>query len=131
MVKAIIVTHGNLAEELVNSAASIIGEVSRCDAVTNANKSPQILIEELEKIVDTGDKDDRFILFVDFFGGSCCHACLSLEQSRDNVVLISGVNLPMLLAFLYRRDEVAFDELADELITRGQRSIRTVSAERL
>ena len=130
MVHAIIVTHGDLAAALVRSAAPVFGAVVGCHPVSNADKAPQTLVRELEAIVAAQEPSDQFIVFVDFFGGSCCHAGLSLEP-LERVRVITGVNLPMLLAFLYKRDEVAFDRLPEELTSRGQDSIRSVEAERL
>jgi len=130
MVHAIIVTHGDLAAELVRSAATVFGSVNGCHPVSNADKAPQTLVSELEEIVASQDAGDRFIVFVDFFGGSCCHAGLSIE-CNDRARVITGVNLPMLLAFLYKRDEVEFEKLPEELTSRGHDSIRSVEAERL
>ena len=131
MVSAIIVTHGDLGRELIATARSIVGEFDGCHGISNAQKSPQVLCDELTAIVDGSDPGTNFIVFVDFFGGSCCHACLSVEQERPNIKLISGVNLPMVLAFLNKRGEVAFEDLPKELISRGQNSIRAVDTESL
>ena len=98
--------------------------------VPRAQLPPETLTGELEEIVAAGGVDNRYSVFVDFFGGSCCHAGLSIEQS-ERVRVITGVNLPMLLAFLYKRDEVDFEKLPDELTARGHDSIRFVEAERL
>ena len=51
MVHAIIVTHGDLAAELVRSAATVFGAVEGCHPVSNADKAPQTLVGELEAIV--------------------------------------------------------------------------------
>jgi mannose/fructose-specific phosphotransferase system component IIA len=128
MITAIVASHGNLASELIATAKEVYGDVSRCHAVSNARKSPQALRDELEAIIASGDPGDRYIVFVDFFGGSCCHTCMSVEMNHDNVYLITGVNLPMFLAFLYKRKEVGFEELPQELLGRGRESIKLVSA---
>jgi len=129
MVSAIIVTHGGLAEELLATAREIFGDVSGCYAVSNTRKSPQVLRDDLDRILDSAGPDDHFLLFVDFFGGSCCHTCVGVERHHHNVHVITGVNLPMLLAFLYKREDVPFDRLPGELIGRGKESIRLVVAE--
>jgi mannose/fructose-specific phosphotransferase system component IIA len=129
MVSAVIVTHGNLAEEFLATAKEIFGDVSGCYAVSNTRKSPQVLRDELDAILRAGGPDDRYLFFVDFFGGSCCHTCVVVEKDHDNVQLITGANLPMLLAFLYKRDDVPFDRLPGELIARGKDSIRLIKAE--
>lgn len=131
MVYAVLVTHGNLANELIATAKGIFGDFSGCYAVSNANKSPDTLRKELDSIIESGKEDDRFIVFVDFFGGSCCHACLAVEQRHEHAALITGINLPMLLAFLYKRDEVDFQNLPAELTSRGIGSIRVVQADDL
>jgi len=130
MVKTIIVTHGNLAKELIQTAQVIIGDMEGVFSVSNDGKAPQMLCEEIEAIIEK-HPDDRFIVFADFFGGSCCHACISVEDQCENVHLITGVNLPMLLAFINKRDAVAFDQLPEELIARGRDSMRSVRAEDL
>lgn len=125
MVTGIVITHGNLCDELMATARTVFGSFSNCHAISNATKSSQALFEDLEKIV-LSEKGSDFIMFVDFFGGSCSYACLRFQQSYKKIPLISGVNLPILLAFLNKRDEVPFDKLADELVMRGHDSIRIV-----
>jgi mannose/fructose/sorbose-specific phosphotransferase system IIA component len=128
MITGIIVTHGNLAEELLETAKTIYGEFSDCVPISNVQKSPQALCEELEKLVDSQADSDGILILTDFFGGSCSHACLGVEQKHENVRLVTGVNLPILLAFLYRRNEVSFEKLPGELVERGIKSIQELDA---
>jgi len=131
MITGIVVTHGNLAEELLETAKTIFGDFTDCHAVSNVQKSPQALVQELESIVQSAANSDGIVILTDFFGGSCSHACLGVEQQFDNVRLVTGINLPMLLAFLYRRNEVSFEELPAELVERGITSIKELNAESL
>ena len=126
--QAVIVTHADLAEALLATARSVYGEFDGCHAVSNQSKSPEALSRELDAIVSGRG---NYLMMVDYFGGSTCHACLSIARNHSNVRLVSGVNLPMLLAFLYRRDEVTFEELPRELTERGHGSIRIVDPENL
>jgi len=130
MIACIIVTHGRLAQELVETARRIFGDFDSCAAVTNEGKSPNALYEEVRQLVDAR-KGEPCVVFVDFTGGSCCHVCLRLQVERKDVAVISGVNLPMLLAFLNKRDSVPFEHLADEILERGRNSIRLVDPETL
>jgi PTS system mannose-specific IIA component len=125
MAACIIVTHGRLAEELVETARRIFGDFTGCFAVTNEGKSPNALYEEMMQLVDA-QGGEPCVVFVDFTSGSCCHVCLRLRVDRDDIVIISGVNLPMLLAFLNKRDSVPFERLADEILDRGRNAIRLV-----
>ena len=130
MVSAIIVTHGNLADELIETAKTIYGQFSNCHAVSNNGKTPQGLVDEIKSIIQS-DPTAHFIVFIDFYGGSCSHACLSLQQQYKDLKLVSGVNLPILLAFLYKREDAPFEKLADELVERGRSSVRIVDADNL
>ncbi len=128
MVRGIVVAHGNLARELVNTARTVYGAFDGVDAVTNEGKSPDALTDEIERLLD-GEPDDRYLIFVDFFGGSCCHTCLQIEQRRNDVRVVTGVNLPMLVAFLYKRGDVPFERLPDEVVERGRGSMRNICTE--
>jgi mannose/fructose-specific phosphotransferase system component IIA len=129
MVTGIVVTHGNLAEVLLETARTIIGDFSNCYAVTNSSKSPQTLYDEIHALVES--EGGRFIVFVDYFGGSCSHACLKIENAHADTCVISGVNLPMLLAFLNKRESLTFDLLTGEIIERGQSSVKILDPSKL
>jgi len=131
MVTGIVVTHGNLAGELLATAKRIFGEFSDCYPVSNAKMSPQALTEELENLVQSANEAEGVMILTDFFGGSCSHACLGVGRKYSRVRLVTGVNLPMLLAFLYRRNEVPFEKLPAELVERGLKSIQEFDAESL
>lgn len=125
MVTGIVVTHGNLSHELLRTARMIYGEFTGCFAVSSESKSPHALMDELAGVVPPGG-DTRSILFVDFHGGGCGYACVKFQQDHAHIPIISGVNLPMILAFLNKRDEVPFDKLIHDLVARGRDSILIV-----
>ncbi len=131
MISAIVVTHGRLAQEFIATAQKIYGSVKGVYAVSNDDKSPQSLSSEIDAIIEHGGPDDAFVILVDFLGGSCGHATLSVERRRRNVRVVSGVNLPMLLAFLNKRSDVSFERLPAELASRGRDSIHAVDTDQL
>ena len=125
MIAGIIVTHGRLAEELIETAKRVYGDFDGCYAVTNEGKSPQMLFEEIRTLINAVE-DGSCVVFVDFVGGSCCHAGMRLKVERSDVPIICGVNLPMLLAFLNKRDSVPLERLVGEIVARGHSSIQAV-----
>jgi PTS system mannose-specific IIA component len=131
MISAIVVTHGRLAQEFIATAQKIYGTVKGVYAVSNDDASPQSLSAEIDAIIESGGPDDAFVILVDFLGGSCGHATLSVERRRRNVRIVSGVNLPMLLAFLNKRADVSFERLPAELASRGRDSIHAVDTDQL
>jgi mannose/fructose-specific phosphotransferase system component IIA len=131
MISAIVVTHGRLADEFIATARKIFGNFSGVYALSNEDKSPQALTAELEAIIEAGGPDETFVVFVDFLFGSCGHATLAAERRYKNVRVVSGVNLPMLLAFLNKRNDVNFERLPSELASRGRDSIQSVDTDQL
>jgi PTS system mannose-specific IIA component len=125
MVAGIVVTHGRLAEELIETAKVIYGDFADCYALTNDGKSPHVLFEEVRLLIRALE-GAPCVVFVDFVGGSCCHACVRLKLEISDVPVITGVNLPMLLAFLNKRNAVPFDRLPGEILERGHSSIQTM-----
>ena len=131
MISAIVVTHGRLADEFVATARKIFGNFSGVYALSNEDKSPQALSDEIEAVIEARGPGETFIIFVDFLFGSCGHATLAVERRYKNVRVVSGVNLPMLLAFLNKRNDVNFERLPSELASRGRDSIQSVDTDQL
>lgn len=129
MVTGIVVTHGQLGEALLSTAGKVFGDFSQCFAISNASRSPQTLYDEIVSVVESAGAPA--LIFVDFSGGSCSHTCMRLETVRDDISVISGANLPMLLAFLNKRDEVPFEELAKVVLERGLNSIKILDPSKL
>ena len=65
------------------------------------------------------------LLLTDFWGGSChtC-ACVGGAAATVNMVIVTGVNLPLLLDYLHNRDRFAVGELAERMQQKGRDSIR-------
>jgi mannose/fructose-specific phosphotransferase system component IIA len=125
MVTGIVVTHGKLATALLETAGTVFGSFSDCHAISNSSKTAEAIVDEMEHIVAAAG-EHPVVVFVDFYGGSCGYACLKFQQDHARIPIISGVNLPVILAFLNKRDEVPIDTLLDDLIARGHDSIRIV-----
>jgi len=121
----IIITHGHLAEELLKTAATIVGELHDCFALSGAELCDDEVVERITGILKSGGDGEAF-LFVDYFGGSCCTSCVRASRPFENVKVISGVNLPMILDFVTKQDTMGMDDLADHLIHRGRESVRTI-----
>lgn len=121
----IIVTHGKLAEELLRTAELIVGKSEGCFALCGSDLCDEALIGRIRKIIkDSGQKNA--VLFVDYFGGSCCINSVRATEGLRGVKVVSGVNLPVLLDFITKRTSMNFEEMVRHLIRRGNESIKVV-----
>lgn len=128
MIGALIVTHGNLAFELLNAARQIETDVTGIIAVPlDWNDTVD---QAREKIADgfrqIGPNRD-VIIFTDMFGGTPSNISLSfLEQGH--VEIVTGVNLPMIVKFaMVKKEAKDVATLAHVISEKGSKAIRVCS----
>ncbi|MFP5246050.1 MAG: PTS sugar transporter subunit IIA [Thermoanaerobaculia bacterium] len=123
-----IVTHGNLAYELLNAARQIEADVAGIVAVPlewsdTVDEAREKIAGGLEKI----GRDRGVIIFTDMFGGTPSNISLSfLEQGR--IEIVTGVNLPMIVKFAMVKEEAKdVATLAHVISEKGSKAIRVAS----
>ena len=114
-VRGVVVAHGNLAQCLVDTTESISGAEGVLHPISNAGCSPALLMDRIREAVGAGPA----LVFVDLASGSCAHAARLVGREGAGVPVVSGVNLPMLLDFVFHRD-MNVSELALRLIEKGR-----------
>jgi mannose/fructose-specific phosphotransferase system component IIA len=112
---ALIVAHGSLAQALVEAAERIAGVSGALVAISNLECSPETLRTRILESRPPGPT----IVFVDMRSGSCGLASLGVARDVENIAVVSGVNLPMVLDFLFHRD-MELAELARRLVRKGR-----------
>jgi len=121
-VPALIVTHADLAQALVRAAERVVGTIEDVTLLSNEGLSRDDLQDAIEACVK--DWSEGGLLLTDFWGGSC-HTCgASAARRHGEIVIVTGVNLPLLLDYLYNRDRLGAPELAERLQQKGRDSIR-------
>jgi mannose/fructose-specific phosphotransferase system component IIA len=119
--QGIVVSHAQLAEALVAAVAEITGQGDALWPVSNEGCSRAILGERLTRAI--GDRPA--VVFVDLPGGSCLQAAIAYLRTHRDVAVVAGVNLAMLVDFVYHRDltPVGAAQRASEV---GGRAVRVV-----
>ena len=97
----IVVGHGSVASALAAAAEEISGITDALVPVSNSGCDRDSLEARLAAAV--GERSA--LVFVDLASGSCLFAAMRKLSTRDNVRVVTGVNLAMLLEFLFHRDE--------------------------
>jgi PTS system mannose-specific IIA component len=124
MIEYIIITHGSLALELLKTCEMIIGKQDRVYIITvQTGASLQNIADELDKIIENS-KENGIIIFTDMFGGSPSNIAMSYLKN-DDVEVVTGVNLPMLIkAFALRQESESIGEISKLCAEAGKNSIR-------
>ena len=95
MIGIVVVTHGQLAGELVNAARTIVGEIPRIASVSIGWSDDMMSARDaIEKALQDVGGEEALIL-TDMFGGTPTN--LSLPFLSPRVEIVTGVNLPMLI----------------------------------
>jgi PTS system mannose-specific IIA component len=97
MIGVVVVTHGQLATELVNAAEMIVGDLPRFTAVSigwheDVNDARDDIAQAIERV----GNDGGVLILTDMFGGTPSNLGMTFLQ-KDAVEVVTGVNLPMLI----------------------------------
>ena len=126
-VGVVVVTHGQLATELLNAAEMIVGSLPRFAAVSIGwHDDVSVARVEIERAITKVAAGGGVLLLTDMFGGTPSNLGLSfLEGGRVEVV--TGVNLPMLIKLAKAPEETDLLTLARDLREHGRAAIRVAS----
>ena len=123
MIGLLIISHCNLGREFLNAAELILGKVEAADSIsiTQTTESEEMLktISEKIKALDNGK---GVLVLTDMLGGTPSN--LSLPFLKEEMVeVLTGVNLPMVIAVAQDRDRLTLKELGEKAEEAGRRSI--------
>ena len=97
MIGLVLVTHGQLAAEFITAMEHVVGPQEAVEAICIG---PDDDMEERRKHIAEAigkvDQGQGVIILTDLFGGTPSNLAISLMKS-ENVEVIAGVNLPMLI----------------------------------
>ena len=128
MIKILIITHGNLGHELLNTAQSIVGNQQGVFILSlSGEESLNSLCERAKQTVDDMGIQHGIIIFTDMFGGTPCNACLPFCSS-ENIEIVSGINLYMLISALMNRDKMNLKEFAVKVVNDGRKNVANIKS---
>lgn len=123
-VRGIVFAHGLMAAGLVDAVRTITGcSPEILQALSNVEGSPEVLRERLHGLVDGGPT----IVFTDVRASSCSTLAAAAQREGAIVSVVSGVNLPMLLHFVFHRED-SVEDLVTGLVSRGREGIEQSTA---
>jgi PTS system mannose-specific IIA component len=127
MIGVVVVTHGQLATELLNAAETIVGDLPQFAAVSIGwHDDVEQARGEIADAVARLATGEGVIILTDMFGGTPSNLAMSLlEEGRVEVV--TGVNLPMLIKLANVREAGDLREIARRIREDGRAAIWVAS----
>ena len=128
MIGVVVVTHGQLATELVNAAEMIVGDLPQFTAVSIGwHDDTQDAREEIaQAIARVGAQAQGVLILTDMFGGTPANLAMTF-LAGNQVEVITGVNLPMLIKIANARQSPDLLAIARELREHGRNAIWVAS----
>jgi mannose PTS system EIIA component len=105
VIGVVVVTHGQLAIELVNAAEMIVGDLPRFTAVSigwhdDVNDARDDIARAIERV----QGEEGVLLLTDMFGGTPSNLGMTFLET-ERLEVITGVNLPMLIKLAGLRNQ--------------------------
>jgi mannose PTS system EIIA component len=117
-IKGVVVGHAGLAAAMIGAAEQISGPNSGLIAISNVDCDRGTLEERIIAAATPGPT----LVFIDMPSGSCHFAAMRRIQSMPDVRVVTGVNLAMLLEFVFHREE-PLDGVAAHIADVGARAV--------
>ena len=126
MVGVVVVTHGQLAAELLNAAETIVGELPQFAAVSIGwHEDTGDAREEIAQAVARVQQGQGVLILTDMFGGTPSN--LAMTFLGQDVEVLTGVNLPMLIKLAGLKDQATLLDVAREMREHGRNAIWVAS----
>ncbi len=127
-ISILLVTHENIGESLLNVAKTTLdnelpASVKTIDVAADAN--PDSITARLQAELDHIADDRDVLILTDLFGATPCNISQNLKH-QNQIRIVSGLNLPMLLRVLNYTD-LPLNELTEKAISGGQDGIVSCS----
>lgn len=118
-VRGLIIAHSSLAAGLASAVRQISGVGEEAiQTVSNEGRGPEGLLSAVREAAG----EAPVIIFTDLASGSCAFTARKIAIERPATGIVCGVNLPVLLDFVFHRD-LPLQELVDRLIEKGKGGI--------
>lgn len=108
MISIFVVSHGNLADGLVNAMEMITGKQEKVIPFgLMESEAPEDLFDRMKEKMEEIDDGDGVLILTDLFGASPFNSGSRLYlESRRKIEVVTGVNLPMLVEIVINREGI-------------------------
>ncbi len=127
MIGLVLVTHGHLAEEFRAALEHVVGPQKAIStiAIGPDDDMEQRRLDIMEAVRAVNDGSGVVVL-TDMFGGTPSNLAISIMDG-ENVEVVAGVNLPMLVKFASVRAELPLADAVDAASASGRKYISVAS----
>ena len=123
----VIVSHGQVAGELLAAAETIVGSQSHITAVSIGwHDDVELAKDEISRAVKKVSLGNGVLLLTDMFGGTPTNIS-AMFLKENEIEIVTGVNLPMIIKLASQNQEMTLQEMAKLVETQGKQAIYRTS----
>lgn len=122
MIKIIITGHGKFSKGVLDSINFIMGAQKDIEKVEFNNMDLDVYSSQIEDIIKNSKQG--VLIFTDFIGGTPARISTLLCTKYDNVYVITGTNIPMVIESIIKRDSMTLKELLNNITNVGKDGIQ-------
>lgn len=127
MIAIILGTHGKFSEEILKSTEMILEKQENVATITYLpGEGPDDLIKKYEDVMKSLQCEMGVLFMVDLFGGSPFNAASRIATKEENMDIVTGINMPMLLQVFSAREDLTIGELTKVAISTGRLEIKSL-----
>lgn len=130
MVGFILTGHGQFSNGLASAIAMVAGDQPAFQIVPFEGDAAATYGEDLRAAITAmREESEGVLVFTDLLGGTPFNQAMMISQDVDNVEVLTGTNLPMVIELLFLRGNATLSELADQAVTVGKAGITAQTLE--
>ena len=123
----VVVSHGQFANELLSAAEQVVGEIPHIAAVSIGwHDNVEVAQGEIERAIKSVSSGHGVLLLTDMFGGTPTNIS-AMFLKENEVEVVTGVNLPMVIKLASQSKEMTLSEMAEAVEKQGKQSIYKAS----
>jgi mannose PTS system EIIA component len=119
----VVVSHGQVANELLAAAEAVVGDLTHITAVSIGwHDDVEMAKNEISRAIDEVSQGAGVLLLTDMFGGTPTNIS-AMFLKEGEIEIVTGVNLPMVIKFASVNREASLLEIAREVEDQGKEAI--------
>ena len=119
----VIVSHGQVANELLSAAEAVVGDLSHITAVSIGwHDDVEMAKAEIARAIAEVSQGVGVLLLTDMFGGTPTNISAMFLDNND-IEIVTGVNLPMVIKLATVSESISLHELAAQVEEQGRSAI--------
>lgn len=119
----VIISHAYMSRGVCSSIQLIAGEQTKIDCICGYVDGNMDMDRVIRERIDSADKDCEVVIFTDLFGGSVNNAVLRVADGMENVHVIAGMNLALILGILLAPEDGDIADVIRETIEEAREGI--------